>query len=89
MSETRKASPETIRCATCGEESGAAGSSMYGSVHKYGPVDHPFTPATVKPAPRIVAEYEDTCRTCGDAIYERMDAQAHLQDGHDVRGVAR
>ena len=34
-----------IYCAICGEDSGAAGSSMYGFVHKYGPTNHVFTPA--------------------------------------------
>jgi hypothetical protein len=37
-----------VHCATCGEESGGIGSSMYGSVHKHGPTEHPFKPETRK-----------------------------------------
>lgn len=33
-----------IVCAVCGEESGARGSSLYGSVHKWGPTRHQFKP---------------------------------------------
>lgn len=31
-------------CAVCSEESGGQGTSVYGSVHKYGPVTHHFEP---------------------------------------------
>lgn len=33
-----------VVCAVCGEESGARGSSLYGSVHKWGPTRHRFKP---------------------------------------------
>ena len=38
-----------IRCTVCGEETTHnRESSMYGSVHRYGPTDHPFTPEATK-----------------------------------------
>ena len=37
-----------IICATCGEETaGNPSYSFYGSVHKWGPRDHPFRPCTI------------------------------------------
>jgi hypothetical protein len=36
-----------VHCKVCGEESGGIGSSLYGTVHKHGPVEHgPFEPET-------------------------------------------
>jgi hypothetical protein len=45
-----------IICGTCGERSGGKGTSLYGSVHKYGPTTHEFDPQeeTWKYAPEEV-----------------------------------
>lgn len=37
-----------IVCAVCGEESGGVGTSMYGLVHKYGPVEHAFSATQIR-----------------------------------------
>ena len=57
------------RCAVCGEEAGGLGTSMYGSVHKYGPLlEHDFTPETrEEQAIRAVEEdYEYLRGWCAD-----------------------
>ena len=68
-----------IFCEVCGEESGGAGSSMFGLVHKYGPRGHPFTaqswteenPTRLRriPTPRIFR-----CEDCGGrGAWKRAD----------------
>jgi hypothetical protein len=58
-----------VHCRVCGEESGGAGSSMYGTVHKYGPVEHgPFVPESKRQqAARAVEADFEYCRAwCAD-----------------------
>ena len=57
--------PPAIRCAICYEESGARGTSMYGSVHKYGPVTHDFVPLTTG--------YTHCATGCGETLREALD----------------
>lgn len=48
-----------MHCAICGEESGGRGTSMWGSVHKYGPTDHPFTPQEEPPTKTVYVMTEN------------------------------
>jgi len=91
---------QTVKCATCGEESGGAGTSMYGSVHKYGPTTHTFTSA---PQPATETHECWTCWECSDphltsyfshSCYERrrgtpvdmkIEAVKPRHAGHDIR----
>ena len=52
-----------IKCRLCDEESGGEGTSMYGHVHKWGPVLHRFTPDTCAPC-------DDTCVVCDEPNHE-------------------
>jgi hypothetical protein len=41
----RQQTTASICCLECGEESGGLHTSMYGTVHKYGPTLHTFRPS--------------------------------------------
>ena len=58
----------TIICKTCGEPSGAKGTSMYGSCHKYGPTTHKFNATYV--CPRCSETSSSIhCKTCKQPKY--------------------
>ena len=65
-----------IRCAVCGERSGATG-SLEGTVHRWGPVGHAFEP---RPADTLRGAFRDD--------YDSFDAWASVMSAFfDVAGI--
>lgn len=57
-----------VHCTVCGEASGGLGTSMYASVHKYGPRDHDFKPERKRQsaARAVDADFEYLRAWCAD-----------------------
>lgn len=64
------------RCSICGEDGGAAGTSMAGYVHKYGPTTHPYAPAVLLSS----TVYEADAALAGET-YEPERIEPEIIDG--------